>query len=108
MFFAVEDRPTIEMLPGVRRQTVAVGERAHLVRITADAGSTVPPHNHPHEQIGTLLSGEMEMTIGDAEPRILHAGEGWAISGGVTHSVRFLTDCVALDIFAPVRQEYLP
>lgn len=108
MFFGTDDRPVVEMLPGVRRQTVAVGEQGHIVRISADAGSTVPPHNHPHEQIGTLVSGEMEMTIEGEQPRVLHAGEGYAISGGLTHSVRFLTECVALDIFMPVREAYLP
>jgi quercetin dioxygenase-like cupin family protein len=35
-------------------------------------------------------------------------GDGWNIPGGVSHSVDVLEDCVVVEVFSPVREDYLP
>ncbi len=68
--------------------------------------AVVPPHSHPHEQMGLLLEGEFEFTIGD-ETKTLTAGDVWFVPSNVVHSVQATQKgAKALDIFHPVREEY--
>ena len=96
----------VEIVPGVVRKSIAWGERAHVVELHLKKGSSVPPHSHPHEQCGYLISGAFDFTIGGRTQRV-EAGGGWYIPGGVEHSVAVLEDSVAVDVFSPVREEYL-
>ncbi len=99
------ERASVEMLPGVFRKTLGWGERTLLTEITLRKGGLVPPHSHPHEQIGYLVKGQLEFSIGD-EKTVVMPGGGWTIRGGVTHSALALADSVAVEVFSPVREEY--
>ena len=94
------------MLPGVVRRSIAWGERCHVVELHLRKGATVPAHSHPHEQCGYLISGRFAFTIG-GKTGTVEPGGGWFIPGGVEHSVDVLEDSVAIDVFSPVREEYL-
>ncbi len=68
--------------------------------------SVVPDHAHPHEQMGILISGRLEFTIGGIT-RVLGPGDIWRIPGGVRHKVVTLDEpAVALDCFHPIRDDY--
>ncbi len=95
----------VEMLPGVVRRTLTEGERMMLVEVTLAQGAVVPPHTHPHEQIGYLASGRLLFTVGD-ERRELAAGDSWLVPSNVSHQVTALEPSVAIDIFSPPREEY--
>ncbi len=69
------------------------------------AGSTLPAHSHPHEQISLVLSGEFELTVDD-KPHILKADHSYSIPPGVSHSGKAITDCKIVDTFYPVRDDY--
>jgi quercetin dioxygenase-like cupin family protein len=97
--------PRRTLAPGVTA-TIAWGEKLMLSLVTLEPGAVVAPHSHPHEQMGVVVSGTMELTIGD-ETRILTANEMYLISGGVTHSAKGGQEgAVALDAFSPPREEY--
>ena len=54
-----------------------------------------------------MISGRLEFTVDDTT-RVLGPGDSWRIPGGVVHSVRSLEEpAVALDVFHPIREEYL-
>ena len=95
----------IELWPGVLRRTMCWGDRMLVAEITLAKGADVPAHSHMHEQVGYVARGRLEWTV-DGKTAILSAGDGYAIPGNVTHSVRVLEDSVAIDIFSPVREEY--
>ena len=96
----------VEMVPGVSRTMLTVGQGAMVVRIDARRGGSVPLHTHPHEQIGFLMSGRASLQVGD-EVRELSPGDGYSIPGGVPHGVpHVVEDSVFLDIFCPPREEY--
>lgn len=97
----------VPMFDGVSRRTLNSGDRATLVEVTFAAGSTVPEHTHPHEQIGYLSSGRLRFRIGSDEREIV-AGDSWLIPGDVPHVVTALEDSIAVDVFSPPRTEYLP
>ncbi len=93
--------------PGVEI-CVTAGEGLMLSLVNLEPGSIVPEHSHPHEQMGMMLSGRAEFTIGGVS-RILGPGDSWRIPGHVLHEVRTLDEgpAVALDVFHPVREDYL-
>jgi quercetin dioxygenase-like cupin family protein len=62
-------------------------------------------HTHPHEQVGHVVSGQLRFRIGDDEQE-LGAGDGYAIPGNVPHGCIAMSDTIAVDSFAPVREDY--
>lgn len=101
-----EQAKPVEMLPGVIRRTLVHGAQTSLHQLHMAKDSVVPIHTHPHEQIGYVASGTIEFEI-DGEKTILNAGDGYCIAGGVPHGVVTVEDAVCVDIFSPVREEYL-
>jgi quercetin dioxygenase-like cupin family protein len=106
VFKANSEANPVEMFPGVVRRTLNSGDRTTLVEITLARGSNVPMHNHPHEQIGYVASGRVTFRIG-AESRELGPGDSYCAPGGEMHGVDALEDSICIDIFSPVRDEYL-
>lgn len=94
------------IFPGVEIRTTA-GRQIMLSVVTFEPRSVVPDHSHPHEQMGMMISGRLEFVIGGIT-RVLGPGEIWRIPGGVVHRVRALEEpAVALDVFHPIREDYL-
>jgi quercetin dioxygenase-like cupin family protein len=94
------------MFPGVVRRTLASGDRATLVEVTLAKGTTVPPHQHEHEQVGYIARGRVRFEIG-GETRELVEGDSYLARSNVPHGVIALEDSIAIDIFSPPRTEYL-
>lgn len=83
----------------VQTENLTVGH----VRI--EKGKVLPEHDHPHEQVTTLISGQLEMTVG-GETYTLNAGDAVVIPSNVKHSGVALTDCLAIDVFNPPRIDF--
>ncbi|HZO50574.1 MAG TPA: cupin domain-containing protein [Gaiellaceae bacterium] len=77
-----------------------------LARITLAKGALVPTHAHENEQIATVLEGRLRFRVGDEE-LVVAAGESVPLASGVPHEVEALEDSVVLDVFAPVREDWL-
>ena len=85
---------------------LAWGEKLMLSLVTLEPDAAVPPHAHPHEQMGMLVSGAMELTIA-GETRRLSGNEIYLMPGGVPHSAKAGPGgAVALEAFSPPREEY--
>lgn len=100
-----DERTRIPIADGSWRKTLGWGEHTLLSEVTFTKDGIVPIHNHPHEQIGYVVTGAIEFTIGE-RVEVLRAGDGYVIPGNVPHACRALEDSVAIDIFSPVREEY--
>ncbi len=94
-------------LPGIERKTLVHGERTLATEFRMKAGSRLPVHAHPYEQTGYLVSGRLRLTIG-GETSEASAGASWCIPADVAHGAEIVEDSVALEIFSPVRSDYLP
>ncbi|HUG15316.1 MAG TPA: cupin domain-containing protein [Thermomicrobiales bacterium] len=105
-FYEIAALPGFAPAPGIVMNVMAGGRMmANWVRIEPEA--SVPTHAHPHEQIGLVLEGEIHMTIAN-ETRILVPGHAYTIPGNLPHAaVAGAQGCLVLDIFSPIRQEYL-
>ena len=95
-----------ELFPGF------VGKFVHAENMTfvywdIAAGSPLPAHSHPHEQVINMFEGQFEISISGGETRLLGPGDVYVIPGGAEHSGRAVTRCSILDVFHPVREEYV-
>ncbi|MFN4977921.1 MAG: cupin domain-containing protein [Bacteroidota bacterium] len=73
--------------------------------VTIEKGSRLGLHHHPHEQITIMLEGSMEMQIG-SELVLLEKGMVQVIPPDVPHSAVAHEDCILIDVFNPVREDY--
>lgn len=96
-----------DILPKIRVSTLVHGDKTLMARFELQKGAVLPLHAHPHEQIGYLVSGTMTMTIDGAEYEF-GPGDSWCIAGGVEHGARIHETCLAIEVFSPVREDYLP
>ena len=94
-------------LPGIEMKTTVYGEKTLMAKFLLKKGSAIPFHAHPHEQTGFLVKGQLLFTIGD-EAFDVREGDSWCIAGDVEHKVEVLEDSVVVEVFSPVREEYLP
>jgi quercetin dioxygenase-like cupin family protein len=95
----------VEMLPGVNRRTMATTDEAMLCEFFLMRGAVVPEHNHMNDQVGYVVFGRVEMTIG-GQVQICQPGDSYAIPGGILHSAHALVDTLIIDVFSPPRSDY--
>ncbi|MCB2190961.1 MAG: cupin domain-containing protein [Deltaproteobacteria bacterium] len=74
------------------------GPKGQTVFFDLPAGASVPLHSHG-AQWGIVVSGEMELTIGD-ETKIYRAGECYDIPAGALHGATVLVPSLVIDVFA--------
>lgn len=99
------ERASKQLLPGIMMRAFW-GEKMLMSLVDLAPYAVIPPHSHPHEQVGMALEGTFSFTIAD-ETRQVKPGDVWVIPGGVTHSVT-MGDVPGLvvEMFSPVREEY--
>jgi quercetin dioxygenase-like cupin family protein len=95
------------VLPGIALKTLVHGEKTLLAEFRLARGSVLPRHAHPHEQTGYLIKGALDLRIGGETHRV-GPGDAWCIPGAVEHSAIVIEDAVAIEVFSPVREDYLP
>jgi quercetin dioxygenase-like cupin family protein len=100
------ENPTIEICPGITRRTVANGETMYQMMATLEAGSRMPAHSHPQEQIVHILEGKMRLIV-DGVPHELSAGDSFYLASNVPHGVEVILPTRVLDTFSPPRKDYL-
>jgi quercetin dioxygenase-like cupin family protein len=91
---------------GIRIKTLVFGEKTSMTEFRLKKGTEVPVHQHPHEQTGYLVSGGLNFIIA-GECLMAKPGDSWNIPGGVEHGAEALEDTVVIEVFSPVREEYL-
>lgn len=96
-----------EVLDGIELKTLAYGTRTLTTEFRLKKGCLLPDHAHPHEQTGYLVSGRMNLRIGSDVFEVT-PGDAWCIPGDVSHGADILEDSVAVEVFSPVREDYLP
>jgi quercetin dioxygenase-like cupin family protein len=101
-----QENPTIEICPGITRQTVANGKTMYQMMATLAAGSRMPAHTHPQEQIVHILEGQMRLIV-EGVPHELSTGDSFYLASNVPHGVETILQTRVLDTFSPPRDDYL-
>ncbi|MBW4437057.1 MAG: cupin domain-containing protein [Pleurocapsa minor GSE-CHR-MK-17-07R] len=104
-FILPQEAHQVEMRPGIHRRTMGVTDEAMLCEFFLERDSVVPDHSHMNDQVGYVIHGRVEMTIGGIA-KVLVRGDSYAIPGGIVHSARALEDSIAIDVFSPPRDDY--
>ena len=94
-----------ELAPGVQRRYITTS-RVTLARFALARGSVVPEHEHEQEQVSYVVSGALQFKLGGREI-VARSGAVMQIPSRVPHSVVALEDTEVIDVFSPVRQDWL-
>ena len=94
------------IFPGVDIYTKP-GNEMMVSLVEFQPGAVVEEHEHPHEQVGTVVQGRARFIV-DGVENVLGPGDMYVIPGGVRHKVVALDEPVtAFDVFHPIREDYL-
>ncbi len=94
-------------LRGIRMKTLCYGERTLMTEFLLQRAHVLPMHSHPYEQTGYLIQGHILLTIAGQTNDVV-PGDSWCIPPGAEHGAQILEDSVAIEVFSPVREDYLP
>lgn len=100
------ENPSIEIVPGITRRTVASGQTMYQMMAELKAGSVMPAHQHPQEQLVHILRGRMRLIVSGV-PHELTTGDSFYLASNVPHGVETIEETRVLDTFSPPRDDYL-
>src|SRR5437667_6424567 len=93
------ENPTIEICPGITRRTVAHGKTMYQMLATLGAGSRMPAHSHPQEQIVHILEGKMQLIV-DGVAYELSTGDSFYVDSNLPHSREVMLSTRVIDTFS--------
>ena len=96
----------VVMLPGLTRRTLVASQVLMICEFTFEPGVTIPMHSHPHEQVGYVVVGCVEMTVAD-HTATLTAGDSYYAPSDVPHGALTLEPTIIIDTFTPPREDYI-
>ena len=99
-------RDWIPLADGVRRRTIAVGDKMMQVAVWLRKGAKLPEHAHMHEQLATVVSGKLRFVIA-GKAQELSAGQSVALKSNTPHGVEALEETWVIDTFTPLREDML-
>lgn len=99
------DLPREQINASIVRQFIS-SERVTVARFELRRSGIVPRHAHENEQVSYILSGALRFVFDDREV-IVRGGEVIQIPPNVPHAAEVVEDCVAIDVFSPIRQDWI-
>ena len=100
------DELALEKVTEMISRKIVTGEREMLAQIYLKKGAIVPMHNHESEQITYVLQGALRFLI-DGEQITVREGEVLVIPSWLPHQAEALEDTFELDLFSPIRQDWI-
>ena len=98
--------PTEQLGKGIVRQMIH-GERLMICRLTLAPGTVTAAHDHVHEQMTIIEKGRVRFVLGSGE-QVFGPGDILLLPSGLWHGATMLDEEVVLiDIFSPIREEFL-
>ena len=100
------DEIALEKVTEMISQKIVSGDREMLAQIYLKRGALVPMHSHDSEQMTYVLQGSLRFLVA-GEEIIVREGEVLHIPSGVPHQAEALDDTFELDVFSPIRTDWL-
>lgn len=91
---------------GVKRKILSYTDELMCVENHFEKGGIGAMHHHPHTQITYVVSGKFEFTI-NGEKKVVCAGDSMLKKDSVEHGCVCLEEGILLDIFNPMRKEFV-
>ena len=105
-YFTSKEMKWEDLGGGVQRQFLGYDNQIMMVHVKFDKGAVGSPHEHFHTQSTYCAKGKFEFTI-DGEIKIIEAGDGVYIAPNLLHSAVCLEAGILIDVFSPVREDFL-
>ena len=100
------DEIALEKVTEMVSRKLVTGEREMLAQVYLKRGCLVPMHSHDSEQMTYVLQGALKFLVGGEEITV-REGEVLHIPSSVEHQAEALEDTFELDVFSPIRQDWL-
>jgi quercetin dioxygenase-like cupin family protein len=100
------DEIALEKVTEMFSRKIVSGDREMLAQVYLKRGCIVPMHSHESEQMTYVLQGTLKFLVG-GEEITLREGEVLHIPSWVGHQAEALDDTFSLDVFSPIRQDWL-
>ena len=100
------DEIALEKVTEMISRKIITGEREMVTQIYLKRGAIVPMHSHESEQMTYILQGALRFLVGNEEV-IVREGEVLHIPANVQHQAEALEDTFELDVFTPIRREWV-
>lgn len=107
MFTNFDEKGFEEKFKGVFLKTLVYGKKTLMTNIKLVKGAKIPKHQHRYEQTGFLVNGKIDFEI-NGEHRIAEPGDSWTILANIPHGAEAIEDSSIVEVFSPVREDYLP
>ena len=95
-----------EAMSDVISRRIIAGEKAMVAQVFLAKGAVVPEHSHESEQITYILEGALKFQI-EGKEIVVRKGEVLSIPSNVPHRAVAMEDTLDLDIFSPIRVDWL-
>jgi quercetin dioxygenase-like cupin family protein len=100
------DSVALEVMSEVISRKVISGQKAMVAQVFLKKDAVVPEHHHESEQITYILEGALKFEL-EGKEVIVRQGEVLHIPSNVPHRAVALEDTLDLDIFSPIRTDWL-
>ena len=105
-FALTEELPWEDLGSGLQRKILGYDDKLMMTHMRFKKGAVGAVHKHPHTQVSYIVQGSFEVQVG-SEKKVLSAGDSFHAPSNVEHGVVALEDSMVLDIFTPMREEFL-
>ena len=106
MIFKYEAQPSTVMAEKVNRRLLARHGQLMIVEFSFAKGAVAAMHSHPHEQVGYIVKGCLELEISGKKER-LQPGDSYYVAPDTMHGAVALQDTIIVDVFTPQREDFL-
>ena len=101
-----DEQKLIDLGGGVTRRILSYDENLMSVEVSFETGAVGAEHTHPHTQCSYVLSGKFSYSV-EGEAVELNPGDSIVVPSGLPHGTVCLEKGVLLDIFTPMRKDFL-
>jgi len=100
-----DEIPAEQINPTISRRYITA-DRVTVARFELKRGAVVPQHAHENEQVSYIISGALKFVF-DGRDIVVRGGEVLQIAPNVPHAAEAVEDTVAIDVFSPIRQDWI-
>ena len=100
-----DDIPAEQINPTISRRFITA-DRVTVARFELTRGAVVPQHAHENEQVSFIISGALKFIL-EGRDIVVRGGELLQIPPNVPHSAEAVEDTLAIDVFSPIRQDWI-
>ena len=103
--FTWDEMPKELMNEKIGRKMI-VGDKCMIAQIFIAKGGSVPEHQHDAEQITWIVEGALKFHI-EGKDVVVSKGQVLVIPSNVPHSAVALEDTLDVDVFSPLRYDWI-